>query len=203
MGTGTELSAKRFKYRNKACGGLVPATNTFECDFSDQESLEGARKRVVNDADVLKSKTKIKRTVDAVDHELTVYRNGDSSLNTAVHSIHQGEDEDYQKVTNDLNDEVNNLIISSDQLMTCQKSEAMFRSNESLNLNIGSIYEDVMIQDSRKRKVDVESGTPVRGEAGVLSRLRKECRGVCPLCENEFSTKMLNSHAARCKGNKL
>ena len=79
----------------------------------------------------------------------------------------------------------------------------MFRSNESLILNIGSVCEDVMIEDSRKRKVDVESGTPVRGEAGVLSRLRKECRGVCPLCENEFSTKMLNSHAARCKGNKL
>jgi len=164
----------------------------------DQRKIVDARKAMVNDIQYL-LKEMIKSDTGDDDTQLNTNIVIDAVLpNESVQCINQCKDYEKHKVNTDTSDEVNSLDIVTDQLIPCQISEA--QSDELLSSNFEDVDEVVTIRATRKRKVDAGSDKPVCGEAVVLSRLRRNCRGVCPLCNKEYSTKILNSHAARCKG---
>ena len=52
----------------------------------------------------------------------------------------------------------------------------------------------------RRKDSGFFSRTSVLGDSNVRPKLRRDCRGSCSLCGNEFSKKELFQHAARCRG---
>jgi len=193
-----KLSAKSCEYENEDCEELILVTGTSEFDIVDHRRTVDARKAMVNNIQYL-LKEKIKSDTGDDDTQLNTNTVVDAVLpNESVQCINQCKDYEKHKVNTDTSDEVNSLDIVTDQLIPCQISEA--QSDELLSSNFEDVDEVVTIRATRKRKVDAGSDKPVCGEAVVLSRLRRNCRGVCPLCNKEYSTKILNSHAARCKG---
>jgi len=204
-----KLSTQSYDYENEACKELVPVTGASEFDLVDQGKITDARKAMVNDFQYmlkemiesdnddhdLQINTNI--SIDAGELEESVNSNNEPVV-TAVQYIDQGKDVEGREVVTDRSDKVNILNIVSDQLISCKINEAFSQSDKLSRSDIENVDEDVDMK--RKVKVDAGSDSPVRGETSAFSRLRRDCRGVCPLCNKEYSIKMLSNHAARCKG---
>jgi len=187
---------------------LIPVAGTSEFSLVEQMKIEDARKVMLKNIQYMLKET-IKPdnddedlqivSIDAVELELeeSVHSNGEPVIDTVVV---QSNDNENLEVDTDRSYNACRLNIVSDQMISCQIRDILSQTDKSPSSNIENVDEDMKIKSPRKRIVDAGSDTAVQGEAAVMSRLRKDNRGVCPLCNKEYSTKMLSGHAARCKG---